>query len=290
MKNLTVTEKYNNKKLNTFLLDMFPDLSLNTLHKALRKKDVRINDKRVCDNVVLHTGDKITVFILDAFLYNIPQYTIIYEDSCILIVDKPAGMEVVGNNSLTSILEKSYSYCQPCHRLDRNTCGLVLFAKNEMALSILLDKFKKKEIQKHYICLVSGVPPKNKDTLTAYLFKDAKKSLVYISDTPKTGYQKIITSYQVIQKNENSTCLLDITLHTGRTHQIRAHLAHIGCPIIGDGKYGSNEVNKQFHAKYQKLYSYSLKFAFEPESGILEHLNDKEFQLDVPSVLKKILG
>lgn len=290
MRNLVVNKKYDNKKLNTFLLDMFPNLSLNTLHKALRKKDIRINDKRVSDNVILHTGDKITVFILDAFLYNVPQYTIIYEDSYILIVDKAADLEVVGNNSLTSVLQKSYTYCEPCHRLDRNTCGLVLFAKNEIALSILLDKFKKKEIQKHYICLVSGVPPKDKDTLTAYLFKDAKKALVYISDTPKTGYQKIITSYKVIQKRKDNTCLLDITLHTGRTHQIRAHLAHIGYPIIGDGKYGSNEINKQFHVKYQKLYSHSLKFAFTSNAGILEYLNNKEFKLAFPTVLKKILG
>lgn len=177
------------------------------------------------------------------------------------------------------MLEKSYSYCEPCHRLDRNTCGLVIFAKNPEALTILLDKFKNREIQKHYSCLVYGKLPKKEDTLIAYLFKDSKKSQVYISNEQKKGYQKIITSYKVLKYIEN-TSLLDITLHTGRTHQIRAHLAHIGFPIIGDGKYGINEVNKQYKAKTQKLCSYYIKFNFSTDSGILNYLNNAEFQIE----------
>ena len=117
------------------------------------------------------------------------------------------------------------------------------------------------------------------DTLTAYLFKDAKKSQVYVIDEPRKGYQKIVTSYRVL-KYDNNASLLDITLHTGRTHQIRAHLAHIGCPIIGDGKYGFNEINKKYHAKFQKLCAYLVQFKFTTDAGILNYLNNKQFEID----------
>ena len=199
-----------------------------------------------------------------------------------MVVNKPAEIEVVGENSLTSELCKYYNsnFIAPCHRLDRNTTGLVLFAKNEEALNILLDKFKNHEIEKHYQALVYGIPRKKEDTLTAYLFKDAKKSLVYISDVPKKGYEKIITSYKVIScNNKNNTSLLDVNLHTGKTHQIRAHLAHIGYPIIGDGKYGINKINKQFGYKTQQLCSSYIKFNFKTDAKILNYLSNKDVSL-----------
>ena len=124
----------------------------------------------------------------------------------------------------------------PCHRLDRNTSGLILFAKNEISLNILLNKFKYKEIEKHYLALVYGKPQFKHQKLEAYLFKDSHKSLVYISDVFKKGYSKIITSYTLLEEYPNNTSLLDVEIETGKTHQIRAHLAHIGYPIIGDRK------------------------------------------------------
>lgn len=235
MKVLIVNENENNKKLDKVILDNFQNLKQSTFYKALRKKDIRINEKRISQNVIVHSGDIINIFISDELLEGKMDFSFVYEDDFILIINKPINIEVTGKNSLTSILEKNYPFIKPAHRIDRNTTGLVLFAKSQVALDILLKKFKNKEIEKHYHATVYGILPKKQSTLEAYLFKDNKKSLVYISDTPKKGYQKIITSYKVIKesKKENIS-ILDVNLHTGKTHQIRAHLAHIGYPIIGD--------------------------------------------------------
>ena len=284
MRSLIVNEKFNNKKLSAFLLSSFPKLSINSIYKALRKKDIKINGTRTSQDVLVHTADNIDVYITDDILFPAFNLDIVFEDDNILIVNKPSGIEVTDDNSLTSEIHAIYSNVNfrpmPCHRLDRNTTGLILFAKNQKSLDILLDKFKNHEIEKHYIALVYGTPPKKYDRLEAFLFKDNKKSLVYISDTAKSGYKNIITSYTVIEKRSDGSCLLDVQIETGRTHQIRAHLAHIGLPIIGDGKYGFNDINKKFSSKTQKLCSYMLKFNFKADSDILNYLNDKVFSID----------
>ncbi len=292
MKKLIVEKKYNNQKLNKFLFEKFPNLKQSTLYKTLRKKDIKINNKRVSENVIIHSGDEIQVFIADGLLMspsNIFNLEIIYEDKNIIIINKPANIEVTGNLNCLSYHVKQYckshgeNFVEPCHRLDRNTIGLVLFAKNEESLSILLEKFKQKEIEKHYIAVVHGLFKEKQNRLIAYLFKDKKKSLVYISDTPKKGYSEIITSYSVLKENKSDNySILDINLETGRTHQIRAHFAHIKHPIIGDGKYGYNEINKKFKVKTQMLCSYKIKFNFSGDNKILNYLNGFCCTINVP--------
>lgn len=294
MRKLIVNQKYDKKKLNNFILDSFPNLNKNTLFKALRKKDIRINNSKVSSDTTVYLGDEITIYITDNYLLGESNFKIdiIYEDDNILVVNKPENLPVTEDSSsstnLASILNKKYgNNLKPCHRIDRNTKGLVLFAKNQTSLDILLDKFKNKEIEKHYLAKVYGIPKPNHSILEAYLFKDSKKSLVYISDIPKKDYSKIITEYTIIQKDsKTNTAILDVNLHTGKTHQIRAHLSHIGYPIIGDGKYGINSINKQFGYSKQYLYSYLIKFNFKSVSGCLEYLNNKIICLDIQKIEK----
>lgn len=288
MKTIIVDNKNSGKKLNNVIMSEFKSLNINSLYKALRKKDIKINGIRTSENVTVYLNDKIDIYLSDNYFQQnnsksiISSKNILYEDENIIAINKPCEIEVLGKNSLSEALCKFLGYTvYPCHRLDRNTCGVILFAKNKISLDILLKKFKDHEIEKHYKAICYGIFKRKKDLLSAYLFKDSKKSLVYISDSPKKGYQKILTEYRVLDENkkENLTTL-DVILHTGKTHQIRAHLAHIGHPIIGDGKYGINEINKKFNQKFQLLESTSLIFKFTSNSNILEYLNNLEIKVN----------
>lgn len=285
MKKLIVDKKYENKKIVNYLLSEFNNLKQSSIFKALRKKDIIVNNTRIHENILLHAKDVVTIYIKDEELYGKKiELDIVYEDSNILIVNKPSGISITDNShnetTLTNLVKNYNKSAMPCHRLDRNTSGIILYAKNNESLEILLNKFKSREIDKYYVCIVSGIPKIKKATLTDYLFKDNKKSRVYISKTEKKGYSQIITKYEVLKENkEKNISLLNIKLETGKTHQIRAHLAFIGHPIIGDGKYGINEINKKFNAKYQYLKSYKIAFPTNINLGFLNYLAGKEFEI-----------
>ena len=288
MKKLVVNKKDNNKKIVDVILNNFTGLSSSLIFKTIRKKDIKVNSIRIKENIKVYSNDAIEIFLDDKYFLNSNQnLDIVYEDENIVVVNKPKNIEVLSNNgnNLTTQIQNMYNNLEntfpyPCHRLDRNTTGLVVFAKNHQSLDILNLKFKNSEIEKTYKCTVIGILKKKENTLKDYLFKDNKKSMVYISSIKKTGYREIITSYKVINEDKkNNLSILEVQLHTGRTHQIRAHLAHIGHPILGDGKYGNNEINKKFSKKTQELCDYRIKFNFKTQNDIIDYLNGKEITI-----------
>ena len=276
----------NNKKIVNFIKGKFNNVSESAIYKALRQKDIRVNDIKISENVPVQIGDEITIYIKDELLFGnnftFKEEWIIYNDENIVIINKPKGILVQGTENdigLDSLVCNYFGSNQirPCHRLDRNTSGVIIFAKDTESEEIILDLIKKHEISKYYKCLVWKHPTSKSATLKSYLFKDRRNNRVIISDEKKKGYVEIITKYTVLDTYKDNTSLLDIELITGRTHQIRAHLAFIGHPIIGDGKYGINQVNKQFNKSWQELESY--KICFKTSYGKLEYLRDS----DLPS-------
>ena len=236
-------------------------------HYLLKNKEIRVNGKRVDKDVLLHKGDEVCYY-LTAKQAQKSAYFSVYEDDNVLVVDKESGVN--SEAVFADLIRKGEYYF--IHRLDRNTKGVLIFAKNVSAEKVLLNAFKEKQAEKRYHALCFGNFSKNTDVLTAYLKKDAARSVVNISGEPVKGAEKIVTEYTVLEKLVDGTTKVEIVLHTGKTHQIRAHLAHIGCPIVGDMKYGDNVKNKQMKCSRQCLVSKKLAIHIE---GKYAYLSDK---------------
>lgn len=307
MQTITVNEKNSNIKIEKYLQAEYPDLSYGALQKAFRKKDIKANGSRVGKDYIVMPGDRLEVYIADELLTGSGNdsgaklskgFSVVYEDDNILLVNKDQGIPVHPDREqsqqtlidlIREYLRKKSGYpvnsahFQPalCHRLDRNTGGLVIIAKNQASLDVMLKKLESREVKKYYQCLVKGRMEKSEAQLKAYLWKDASKSRVFISGHKAAGSLEIITGYKVIEYNSaKDVSRLEIELVTGRTHQIRAHLAFIGHPVIGDGKYGINAINRSYGLKQQALWACRIKFAFTKNAALLNYLSGREFSID----------
>lgn len=249
------------------IIDVLQDFGFGYVdaNKILRQKDVKINGKASKQNVFVEIGDKITVFYSEEVLSK--KFDVVFENDNFLIVYKYSGIETAGEKGLESVLKTI-----AVHRLDRNTEGLVVFAKNEKVADLLVSAFAKRNVKKFYLAEVVGTFSLPDKVYKAFLTKDAQKAEVRIWERPQNGSVEILTKIKALNVGAQSS-VLEVELLTGKTHQIRAHLSFLGYPIIGDGKYGKNEINKKFRQKTQKLACFKLKFGYLGVEG----LDNQEF-------------
>ena len=304
MRQIEITKNDSGQRLDKFLTKRFKNMPQSLMYKYIRTKYIKLNGKKCEISSRLNEGDILTLYIKDEFFEEQPdeydflkapiKLDIIYEDENIMLLNKKPGLIVHPdeNYHFDSLIARVQHYLyekgeyEPkkensfapalVNRIDRNTGGIVIAAKNAETLRIMNQKVKDRELNKYYLCIAVGIFEKKSDLLTGYLEKNESQNRVYISRKPTENSKTIKTKYKVLAEKNNFS-LVEVDLLTGRTHQIRAHLASIGHPLLGDGKYGKNEINRKMGYKWQALYSYKLSFNFTTDGGILEYLNGRTF-------------
>lgn len=307
MKELTIGTNDAGQRLDRFLAKAVPLLPASLAQKYIRIKRIKCNGARCQRDDRLEAGDVLRLYINDEFFDSPrednafltvanPKLNIVYEDGHLLLVDKRPGIAVHPHDGAEygrTLIDHIQAYLYQkrewnpraehsftpalCNRIDRNTGGIVIAAKTAEALRVMNQKIKDRELDKRYLAIVEGTPKPARGVLKGYLFKDAKKNRVFVTDTPQAGAKSCETRYTVLE-SRNGLSLVECELITGRTHQIRAQFAHAGHPLLGDGKYG--KLDKRFDRNYQALYSYQLEFRFTTDAGELAYLNGKRFQVD----------
>lgn len=317
MKEFKITKNDAGLRLDKFIVKACPILPSSLMFKYIRTKRIKVNGKRGEISTRLNEGDIVSAYINDEFFAEVkPKYSflsapsnidVVYEDENILLVDKKQGLLVHPdkNEYTNTLIDRIQHYLYKkgeydpknensfapalANRIDRNTGGIVIAAKNAEALRILCDKIKYREMDKRYLAVVHGVPKKKSDTLEGFLEKNESKNQVYLKNSKTAEAKTIKTKYRVLQ-SKNNLSLVEIELLTGRTHQIRAHMASIGHPLLGEGKYNKSTKDRKMGFDKQALYSYSLKFDFKTDAGILNYLNGKRFTVKKVWFAEELFG
>ena len=306
MRELTIGQNDAGQRLDRFLAKAVPLLPASLAQKYIRIKRIKRNNARAERDTRLQTGDVLQLYINDEFFDKprednayltvaTPKLNIVYEDENILLVDKRPGLAVHPHDGAEygrTLIDHIQAYLYQkrewsprgenaftpalCNRIDRNTGGIVIAAKTAEALRVLNQKIKDREMDKRYLAIIEGTMKQPKGSLKGYLFKDARKNKVFVTDKPQPGAKTCQTNYITLAKKDGLS-LVECELITGRTHQIRAQFAHAGHPLLGDGKYG--KLDKRFDRTYQALYSYKLSFCFTTDAGSLAYLNGKTFRV-----------